>query len=307
VVFVDNTVGRFLSLSPEGLDLGPLNDAYDAERGTSPLLYLALLPLLPAPWSLLFVGGLVGLLRRRPRGDLARFLALAVATIPLVLSLSASRAANYLDPLRFVAFLIIGDSLHALLHGAREVSRAERGLAVANLGLAAAAFPLLPIALAVWFGDARFLAPGILGLALVAGVWLRFRPLRLEWRPVYALGCAVALAFLATLPVAIGRLDADKSSEPFFRAIESELEGRELYATFVDDHGLPLLTCRLERRLAVVRDPERMLELLSGDAPVGLFVKRNLYERSRERFERVPHRVQIAPSGKRSLLLVTNL
>jgi hypothetical protein len=101
-------------------------------------------------------------------------------------------------------------------------------------------------------------------------------------------------------------MDARRSTAPFFREIEGELEGRALYTTIVDDRRLPLITWYLRRSVPALADRERAFELLRSEEPVGIVVSRKAYERERARFEAIPHDLHTAPSGKQTLAFVAN-
>jgi len=219
VIFVGNTVGRFLDLDPGSLELGELNDAWRTERGESPFLYLTLFPVLPAPWTMILIAALVALLRKRRAGEFRHFLKIALIAVPIALSISSTKAGNYLDPLLIVAVMAIGDLFADLRRRPESVPRWARGLVAANLWVVAAVLALAPIGLAVTYGG--WIAP-LLGAILVVGLVLIYRLVR--DRPLIEKSGRLllfgTLALGTTALAAIPHLDERKSEAPFFREIE---------------------------------------------------------------------------------------
>src|SRR5215475_14738612 len=92
VAFLDNTLGRFVNLPNfERFKPGPLNDAFTVQRHNNPFLNFRTFWWVPAPWSLIFLASLISLFRRRAADDFRTFLKLAIVTVPVVLTLSASK------------------------------------------------------------------------------------------------------------------------------------------------------------------------------------------------------------------------
>jgi 4-amino-4-deoxy-L-arabinose transferase-like glycosyltransferase len=299
IVFVDNTVGRFLTLSTAGMDLGPLNDAYGAEKDSSALVYLTRLPLLPMPWTLLLAAAVVALFRRREDDDLRLFLGVALVAVPVVLSLSSSRATNYLDPMLFLVFLAIAE----LLADLGRATAFERGLAAANAWLVGVGLALAPAVLALRFRE----VPWCLPAAILPVWWLARKRGRLsDWRSAHTFGCAVAVACVALLLQLVPRLDASKASTPFFREIAPRIEGRELHSAIYGDRRLPLINYYLGRRVPIVYDDEEVLALLSSGRPVAVFVRPGFVDAQRERLAHTPHDELRGEGGKQSFVLLVN-
>jgi 4-amino-4-deoxy-L-arabinose transferase-like glycosyltransferase len=303
VVFLDNTLGRFLHVPlawrPE---VGPLNDAFFVERETSRWVYLVQLPAVPAPWSLAFLAALPALFREC-RGDRHRgFLALAVVSVPAILSLSDSRNDGYLRPLLFVQMAIVAELLSALFAG--RAGRLARRLWQLNLAVAGLALLALPVVLAIAFDRAAW----ALGTLPVAGAlaWhaRRSRPFldgpdaAIGW-----LGIAVLVLF-AALRVAVPQMDARRSNAPFFRAVEPDLAGRAVYTTLLDDRTLPLVNWYLRRRVPVVGRTREVEALLRGEEPAAILMGRGDWLRLAPRFVAALPRVLTDPGD--GFVLVTN-
>ena len=125
IVFVDNTLGRFFSMVPWWPVTDPLNDAYRAEKDNPRLIYLAMLFVFSAPWALAFIASVTAFFRKRG-GDFRLFLKIAFIAIPVVLTLSSSRAGEYLMPIYFVTILMTAELLRDLLQEAtRQNTRLE--------------------------------------------------------------------------------------------------------------------------------------------------------------------------------------
>jgi len=313
IVFVDNTIGRFLDLDSSGLALRPLNDAYVTERDGGVLYYVPVLLLLGAPWLGFAYAGVYRLYRGVPTGDgvredVKRFLRIALITVPLVLTAASTRVSNYLDPLLFVVLLIIAEWLHTLFTRPEQVGALERGVALATLGLLAALAVAAPIALLVLVGA---VAAAVVALAVGAGallVWrLRKAPL-LSPRPLLALGTGACLLYAVVAAVVIPVVDERKSSEAFFALIGEDARERRIYTDFLDVTKLPLLNFHLDRRVEVEKDPARLAQALASPEPTALIIRPSLYEREQARFAAVPHESRRAASGKgrRSFVYLAN-
>jgi 4-amino-4-deoxy-L-arabinose transferase-like glycosyltransferase len=92
VVFFDNTFGRFFNLSHlERFAFGPLDDAFTVERNHPRYTYLLALFRQTAPWSLVFSAALIWLFRHRGDNNFKFFLKVAIISVPVLLTFSASR------------------------------------------------------------------------------------------------------------------------------------------------------------------------------------------------------------------------
>jgi len=93
----------------------------------------------------------------------------------------------------------------------------------------------------------------------------------------------------------------------FFDEIRDQIAGREVYTTVLDDRRLPLITYYLNWCVPIVQDRERILQLLKGEAKVGVIFARADYLKAEKYLDQIPHKV-ISPShGSKVLVLVNNL
>jgi 4-amino-4-deoxy-L-arabinose transferase-like glycosyltransferase len=292
VVFVDNTLGRLVDVAAEARPaLGPLNDAWTAERDGPFWTYLLYLPVIAAPWTLAALAALPLLFRSEGRDAHRRFLGIALVTVPLVLTLASSRNSAYLRPLAWVPLLAVAELLVSPLR------RWQRILLGANLWLVLAAVAGVAAAAAVRFGGTVPIA-WALACALVAAL--------VAWRARSAFGVAAfaAAGLAGSLLVAVPHIDAERSTAAFFAAVRPEFEGRTLYATRIDDRRYPLLSWYLRRPVPVLDSREDAIARLAGREPVGIFVPGGPHRRGE--WKDVPHRALEAPSGKRPFVLLVN-
>jgi 4-amino-4-deoxy-L-arabinose transferase-like glycosyltransferase len=303
VVFLDNTLGRFLHVPlawrPE---VSPLNDAFFVERETPRWVYLVQLPAVPAPWSLVFLAALPALFRGRGDDRHRGFLALAVVAVPAILSLSDSRNDVYLRPLLFVQLAIVAELLAALFAG--RAGRLERGLWRLNLAIAGLALLALPVVVAIAF-DRSAWALGTLPVA-AALAWQARRARSALDGPDAAIGwLAIAvLVLFAALRVAVPRMDARRSEAPFFRAVEPELAGRAVYTTLLNDRTLPLLNWYLHRRVPLLERSGEVEALLRGKEPAAILMGRAAWLRLAPRLGEA--RPRVLTDRRDTLVLVTS-
>jgi 4-amino-4-deoxy-L-arabinose transferase-like glycosyltransferase len=307
VVFLDNTLGRFFNFANPGyFRPGPLNDAFTVERGRSPFLYLGTLLWVPLPWSLVFLASLIALFRRRAADDFRVFLKLAIVMVPVALTLSASRTSEYLVPVLFIVLMIVGELLRDLFSDPQNVSRLQRGLCFANIALVVSALIIAPVVLGFYFNHQRafFVLAPLIAFAFaywgrrVWGEWL-------GWRSVYGFTCLAGLATLATTVVVFPILDATRSYAPFFDQVRLQSRGRELYTTLLDDRRLPLIEFYLDRRVPIIRDDEKLFQLLKSSAKVSVILDSRSYERLKKNFDLIPHQL-ITPSSEIQPLVLVN-
>jgi hypothetical protein len=307
VVFLDNTIGRFFNFADPGkFRPGPLNDAFTVERGRSPFLYLGTLLWVPLPWSLVFLASLIALFRRRAVDDFRLFLKLAIVVVPAALTLSASRTSEYLVPLLFIILMIVGELLRDLFSDPQNVSRLQRGLCFLNIALVVSVLIIAPVVLGVYFNHqpAFFVLAPLIALAFaywgrrVWGEWL-------GWRSVYGFTCLAALAMVATTVVVFPILNAERSYAPFFNQVRLQSRGRELYTTLLDDRRLPLIEFYLDRRVPIIRDDEKLFQLLKSGAEVSVILDARNYERLKKSFDLIPHQL-ITPSSEIQQLVLVN-
>jgi 4-amino-4-deoxy-L-arabinose transferase-like glycosyltransferase len=308
VVFLDNTLGRFFNFANPGqFRPGPLNDAFTVERNTSPFLYLGTLLWVPAPWSLVFLASLISLFGQRDANDFRFFLKLAIVVVPLALTLSASRTPEYLVPLLFITMLIVGELLRDLFSDPENVSRLERGLFLTNVVLIASALVIAPVVLGFFSNNlpAFFVLTPLIVLAFAyfaRRVWSDW----LAWRSVYGFTCLAALAMLATIMVFFPILDAKRSYAPFFKQVRLQSRDRELYTTLLDDKLLPLMEFYLDRRVPIIRDDEKLFQLLKSNVKVGVILESRSYQRLKKSFDLIPHQLITPPSDIQRLVLVNS-
>ena len=307
VVFLDNTIGRFFNFADPGkFRPGPLNDAFTVERGRSPFLYVGTLLWVPLPWSLVFLASLIALFRRRAADDFRLFLKLAIVVVPAALTLSASRTSEYLVPLLFIILMIVGELLRDLFSDPQNVSRLQRGLCFLNIALVVSVLIIAPVVLGFYFNHqpALFVLAPLIALAFaywgrrVWGEWL-------GWRSVYGFTCLAALAMVAMTVVVVPILNAKRSYAPFFNQVRLQSRSRELYTTLLDDRRLPLIEFYLDRRVPIIRDDEKLFQLLKSGAKVSVILDARNYERLKKSFDLIPHQL-ITPSSEIQRLVLVN-
>ena len=308
VVFFDNTFGRFFNFSHlERFTFGPLDDAFTVARGDPRYIYLLALFRRAAPWSLVFVAALIWLFRHRGVDNFKFFLKVTIISVPVLLTFSASRPQSYIDPLLFIMLLIVGEFLRDLFFIAGSVTRFERALFNINLAVVAAAVTIAPIVLGIYFGKPTFFGLSLLiGLAFAVLAW-RFRGAYRGPPFAYGITCLVALSAFVMIMAVMPSFDALKSQAVFFDEIRDQIAGREVYTTVLDDRRLPLITYYLNWRVPIVQDRERILQLLKGEAKVGVIFARADYLKAEKYLDQIPHKV-ISPShGSKVFVLVNNL
>jgi hypothetical protein len=306
IVFVDNTLGRFFSMVPRWPVAEPLNDAYRAEKGNSGLIYPATLLVFSAPWVLAFIASVWAFFRERRGGDFRLFLKIAFIAIPVALTLSSSRVAEYLMPIFFVTILMTAELLRDLLQDATRQQRNWKGKLV-GLNIAIVIGGCLAAPVFVSFA-LRSRAP-LLGLipALAVAGWLAVNR-REEWLTFRVLSTALAVvcgAFILLMGCLAPRLDQEKSFAYFFSAIRPAVAQRTLYSTFCDDRRLPLISYYLDRRAEIVNNKQDIFELLRSRQPLGIIIASKFYQCRRPEFAAVPHRAITATLGKNVFTFVT--
>ncbi len=283
IVFIDNTLGRFLSLPTlAGLPQTALNDAYFVHKNQSFYYYLHVLLTLTAPWTLLFIAALVSLLRRWRSSELRRFLLLSLITVMVCLSLSSSKSDNYLNGLLIIPVLIVADFLHALLHTGPAKTHWHRLALGANLALLILGF--LAVGIYGWhrFSDTHLLIWALLtGTAAAALAW-RHSPWQADAAGVRAWFVFLAAGWFAMATLSLPHVDAAKSPARFLAQVRSAGNQRPLYTLLVDDRSLPLLTFGLDQRLPELRNARSAITLLKGTQPVGILLPGDFYARHRD-------------------------
>ena len=282
VVFVDNTLGRFLDLG-DHRTLGILNDAYVVEKNKGPFFYAGVLLYFTLPWTLFYGVAIASLFRRREKQDDFRlFLKIALIGVPLMLTLSSSRSIFYLAPILLILFLTAGEFLSEWLGSHRPLHPWERLLLQTNAWIVASALLLAPIALAGYahrIGIACWTFPFALFLAwLIHTQRARPSPFSFGFLTFSAVGMIVLLAY------AYPALNEMKSFRYFFEDIRPELEGRQIAATFCDDRRLPVLTYYLGQRMKLIQECE-IKSVSCIHRPMGLILSPALYEKYRDTFQ----------------------
>jgi 4-amino-4-deoxy-L-arabinose transferase-like glycosyltransferase len=305
IVFVDNTLGRFFSLVPQWPMTEPLNDAYRAEKDKSKLIYITTLFFFSTPWALAFIASVAAFFRKRG-GDFRLFLKIAFIAIPVVLTLSSSRAGEYVIPVYFAAILMAAELLRDLLQETPRPWRDWKGMLVGlNIALVVGLCLAIPVLVSVAL---RSGAP-LLGLipALAAAGWLAVNR-REKWLTFRVLSTALAVvcgAFILVMGFITPLLDRQKSFAYFFDAIRPAAAQRALYTTFCDDRRLPLISYYLGRRAEIVHDEPSVYKLLRSGQPLGIIIASKFYESRQAQFAAIPHRATITTRGQDVFTLVT--
>lgn len=302
VVFVDNTLGRFLDLERIGRRWqGPLNDAYTSEKTYSPLVYLQALLYLPLPWTPILA---VAMLRLRSAGrasELRSFLQLAWIAVAFSLCLSTSKVGLYLAPVLWVFLLAGGEWL-------AQPSQRRSDVLVLRANLVLSWILLLAAPVVAWriLGDPWQLAALIPAGATAVALSLRRR--RGEGRPIrvatHAAALAAGIAFV--LAALVPAVNAERSYRDFFETIRPELEGRELCTVLRDDLRLPLLEFYVDRPFEILDSTSDGIEKLRGPQRVGLFLPVLEYEATKTTLAGLPCRVLRGNAGKQPIVLVVN-
>ncbi len=310
VVFFDNTLGRFThAVLPAGAHLGRLDDAFVVHKGASRLGDLSAVALQTLPWVIIYPPALWAFFRYRAAQPAHAFIKLAFVGMIVALMASASRVETYYRPVIFLLVLVAADYLRPLFAAvpAAPAARRARRLVAANflvLGLLLAAAPVF---IAIRFDTpsaAWWSGPELAALALLAhgtrGRWHEPRTL-VRWSAVLAASWCVMLALLNP------RLEALKSSRPFFASVGRELEPQtDLWTSVADDKALPEMTFYLDRRLRLLDDAGRVPELLSRRRKTAVILPLAQYEALAPRLGARARRVISAHGGRRQLVYVAN-
>jgi len=296
IVFIDNTIGRFMHVATPVVGYDIYNDACSVEKRASPFFYIEPLLVITLPWLLISLAAVAGLFIKRKTGDFRLFLKVGFVTIPLVLTLSSSKANEYLLPLSFFMFLIMGDFVHECIE--QRPAGGWRSYVVAtNMVLVALLLLTLPVALAMFMKNWLFLLieiPCIAGLAAVIYVS------RGNCCSSFCLASFVSMVILTVVPtllIADPALNRQKSCRYFFESIQEDMPGRKIYIAFWTDRELPTANFYLRQRLQII--PEQAIQqiLLSGEN-VGIIMS-SVYDRdNRAMFESIPHVLIKTQMGK---------
>lgn len=307
VVFFDNTIGRFVNLPNfERFNPGPLNDAFTVQRRSNPFFYLRTFWWIPAPWSLIFLASLISLFRRGAADDFRIFLKLAIVIVPVVLTLSVTKSPDYLVPLLFIMLLIIGEFIRDLFSDSPTLTRLEDILCRINVIIVVAVLVLAPAGLAWYFH--RPILYCLTALIALGFAWLARQVWgeRSKWRFVYGFTWLSTLAMLLTSVAVFPILNIKNSYAPFFERVRDQSRNRELYTTLLDDRRLPLVEFYLDRRVPIIRDDEKLFQLLNSGASVGVILDQKNYERLKKAFALIPHQLIVPANDKPPLVLINN-
>lgn len=286
VVFVDNTIGRYINAGwAARLELEPLDDAYTVGRSANVLFYA--LPLLECmlPWVGIILLGLARAGRARPGDEADSFLRIALFSTLVALTLSASKATEYLLPALFPLLLMAAGVLDDLFRGT--LGPLARGVVWGNLWAAAALLLTGPIVLARGYSSAP--PPWVFAVAGLVFV-PSLLPCAPAARTLRALSATAAASFLLLL-AAVPKLDERKSWRPFFDSIRGELAGREIVATSCDDIRMPMISWYLDREVKTFVQDEDVPCLLSSGRRLAVFLDGRFYEQHLEEFRAHTERV----------------
>lgn len=300
IVFVDNTAGRFFHLMEAATGLGgPLNDAYAAEKQSSLFFYIVPILNLTVPWTLLFAASLFHLFRRRAsRADGFRlFLQIAAIAIPVTLSLSSSKVAEYVYPVFFIFLLGLMEYLAGRIDSPQAAPRWEVYLMDASWILILLFALAAPVAGAVFWHSGWLLLGVVPGLLAVAWLVRHFRS-PFDFRFLFGALAWLVLADIVAIAILFPWLDSQKTDRYFFDRVRPELHGRQLYTTLFDDRRLPVINYYLDQRILVDPQPRAVLKLLRENAPCGVFIPMEFYRAHAKNFAAIPHEMVYTDQGR---------
>jgi 4-amino-4-deoxy-L-arabinose transferase-like glycosyltransferase len=291
IVFFDNTLGRFLTISDwKSLDLGPLNDAFYIHKGRTVRVAFDALVSHMLPWLPIYLASLWALVRDWRRWDEPTlFLTIALACIMLAVSLSASKVGSYYLPVAFVLPLIAGDLLAKALTQADSASAWRWWIVHANLGLVVAGAVAAPVIAGIWLEVNTLpwlVLPGLAGAVLL---WVRFRRYRETLAPLAV--CLVALCATLTLLIAMPYIDELRSWRPFFEEVRVHAFDREVWTTVLDDRRLPAMNFYLDRPLRVLGRPDNVAGLMRSGRKVGVLLWQDQYDAQEGLLASIPHQL----------------
>lgn len=307
VVFFDNTIGRFTRIGPPThVTLSPLNDAFVVHKDATVSIGLSALATEMLPWLLIQPLALWAFFRRRSREPWRGFLKLALVSMVVLLTLSASSVETYYRPAIFVLCLMSGEYLQDAYDMGSRLAKRYLVLAINLVGVALllAAAPL---------GAAKYLGlPALAGLVplLALGV---VAALALSWarwnRPTTAAAWGLLLVVLAgvNLALVIPPLDATRSWRPFFDEVRHDLDPeRTVWSTVIDDRHLPVMNFYLDRPLRLLRDPAGVPDLLRSQQEEGVIMTVSQFTALQPALAGLRHRVVRAPVVDDRFIYVDN-
>ncbi len=300
IVFFDNTIGRFLTISnTASFDLQPLNDAFRVQKGLSRFEAFEALGIDLLPWAALGLAALWSLfLERHRKSELRSFLRIAFVSILVAVTLPASRSLNYYLPIVFVLALASGEFLRDLFVAGERAARWRRRVVGINLAAVAIAAALAPAGAAWALRRPVFVALLIPSVGALAWLARSLRPRSLDARTTFAYTAFAVGAGILTLAAVIPAIDARSSWRPFFDQIRPEAAGRRIYTTELNDRHLPAMEYYLGRRLEILTQPSALAEALQSKEPVGVIAHYDTYQRWRSQLAGVEYSTRRASSGK---------
>lgn len=308
VVFFDNTLGRFTHIGPPpNVTLAPLNDAFFIHKDEPRTVVFSALATEMLPWLLIQPAMLWAFFRRRSVEPWRRFLKIALVSMLVCLTLSASRVETYYRPVIFGLCLMSGEYLETIYNSDSPQGRRQRLLVTANfviVGLLLAAAPL-GAAHYLKLPELRWLAP-VLGLSLIAAVLLS----KARWhKPVTTVAWGLLVAVLVTVNIAFvdPPLDARRSWRPFFDEIRNRLEiGQTLWTTIVDDRHLPAVNFYLDRRVTILDNLNEVPELLTSHTAEAVIMTARQFAAVQPRLAGIRYRALRAPGDHDQFVYVDN-
>jgi len=306
IVFFDNTLGRFFTFhDTSSLNIGELNDAFRTEKSRPSFGVVRWVSADMLPWPLISLGALWELFRGRASCERRLFLKIAFVAIIASLSLSSSRQMTYFLPVVFVLSLVSAEFFRDLFApGSRSIRK--RRLVALNLAVVVIGFALAPLCAGLLLRNhllIHLVAPNLVALAAVAvalkGHWL-------EDRALWLCGVFIAGSALLTLALAIPSIDELRSWRPFFDQTRSEIEGRRVFTSLLNDRRLPAMNFYWDRRVEIVEDPDQIPRLLALPERVGIVIGVGDYSEQQDRLAKIPYRAMRASKGADLFVLLEN-
>ncbi len=315
IVFFDNTIGRFFTIADHGKYAKGVSDAFTAEKESSPLFYLRDLLVISAPWMFVLLIAIVAFFKKawrchregRSADAFDLFLGMSFASILFMLTLSSSKASQYLSPILIIELWLMGDLLSDFFQGRRPWELWERGLVGLNVVLVGLIVTLFPVAFALQGFVSRTYA--LLAIPLLAvAIWLLRRLHRGGVSGGWACeaGWAICVALFLALLVAMPMVDRRKGYASFFENVRPHTEGLRLYVADSGDHRLPMINYFLRTRVEIIDDAPGFIPVLRGLEPAGVFLHEATYNMLREQIVGTPGLFAYPEEGARVLVFVSN-
>jgi hypothetical protein len=247
------------------------------------------------PWVLLQPAALWAFLRRRNAEPWRLFLKIALISMLVALTLSASRTETYYRPAIFVLCLMTGEYIRSAYESAG--SSSARRVIAGNWLLVALFLVLLPLVAAHALLTPQLAWLAAPSAAAFTAAWFLSRGRWTLHATAFAWGLLCAVVTVGNFAALIRPIDAVIAWRSFFDAIQSSVDGaRSLSTTIVDDNRLPAINFYLDRRIDVVA-LDRVSALLSSADDVGVIVSAMEYDLLQPALAAIPHREVRAPHG----------